>query len=57
MVTDSFFNKQTDLTAAKIKIFQDYIEGYLIKLLMTFEKNAMLKKLNGEHSTTVMVGG
>ena len=37
MVTDSFFDKQTDLTAAKIKIFQDYIEGYLIKLLMTFE--------------------
>ncbi|NOR44257.1 MAG: three-Cys-motif partner protein TcmP [Candidatus Delongbacteria bacterium] len=38
MVTDSFFDKQTGLTAAKIKIFKEYIQGYLPKLLTTFEE-------------------
>lgn len=33
-----FYDKQNDLTAAKIKFYQNYIEGYLIKLLMGFGK-------------------
>lgn len=31
-----FYNKQDDLTAAKIYFYQNYIEKYLIKLLMGF---------------------
>jgi len=33
-----FFEQQSDLTAAKIKIYKDYIESYLPKILMTFDK-------------------
>ena len=38
MPKDDFYSGQTDITAAKIKFYQDYIGGYLIKLLMTFGK-------------------
>lgn len=37
MKKDEFFKKQSNLTTAKIKIFEEYITGYLPKLLMTFE--------------------
>ena len=36
MARDNFFEKQTILTAAKTKIYKDYITGYLPKLLMSF---------------------
>ncbi len=36
MGNDAFFDGQSDLTSAKIKIYKEYIEGYLPKLLMTF---------------------
>jgi len=36
MAKKSFFENQSDLTNAKIKIYKNYIEGYLPKLLMTF---------------------
>lgn len=35
---DKFYQNQKDLTAAKIEFYQNYIEGYLIKLLMGFKK-------------------
>ena len=38
MKTDSFFEEQTGLTAAKIEIYKKYIEGYLPKLLMQFKE-------------------
>ena len=38
MKTDSFFEEQTSLTAAKIEIYKKYIEGYLPKLLMQFKE-------------------
>jgi len=34
--TEHFFDRQTALTEAKTKIYQEYIEGYLPKLLMKF---------------------
>jgi len=34
--TKQFFDRQTALTEAKTKIYQEYIEGYLPKLLMRF---------------------
>ncbi|MFK5891183.1 MAG: three-Cys-motif partner protein TcmP [Flavobacteriaceae bacterium] len=37
MKKDEFFKNQSHLTSAKIKIFEEYIKGYLPKLLMTFE--------------------
>lgn len=37
MKKDKFFNQQSNLTTAKIKIFEEYITGYLPKLLLTFE--------------------
>jgi three-Cys-motif partner protein len=37
-MTKIFFKKQTALTAAKTRIYEEYIKGYLPKLLMTFEK-------------------
>ncbi len=36
MSGNDFFKKQTALTAAKTKIYKEYIEGYLPKLLMTY---------------------
>ena len=36
MTKDKFYEQQTDLTATKIKFYQEYIGGYLIKVLMTF---------------------
>lgn len=36
MPTEDFYSTQTEITAAKIKFYQDYIGGYLIKLLMAF---------------------
>ena len=33
-----YYKRQDDLTAAKIEIYQNYIESYLIKLLMGFGK-------------------
>lgn len=36
MKVNDFFKKQTALTSAKTKIYKDYIEGYLPKLLMSF---------------------
>jgi len=38
MENKEYYNKQDNLTAAKIEFYQDYIEGYLIKLLMGFKK-------------------
>lgn len=38
MTTNGFFDKQTGLTAAKIKIFEKYIQGYLPKLLIQFNE-------------------
>ena len=38
MKNNDFFDKQSDLTNAKIKIYEKYIESYLIKLLMTYDK-------------------
>ena len=38
MRNKEYYNKQDDLTAAKIEFYQDYIEEYLIKLLMGFKK-------------------
>ncbi len=35
-MSDSFYDQQDDLTDAKIEIYKLYIEGYLVKLLMTF---------------------
>jgi three-Cys-motif partner protein len=32
-----FFAKQTNLTTAKIKVFEEYITGYLPKLLLTYK--------------------
>ena len=37
MKKNEFFNQQSNLTTAKIKIFEEYITGYLPKLLLTFE--------------------
>lgn len=34
----NFYDNQDDLTAAKINFYQNYIEGYLIKILMGFGK-------------------
>ncbi|MCD4833863.1 MAG: three-Cys-motif partner protein TcmP [Bacteroidales bacterium] len=34
--TKQFFDRQTALTLAKTKIYKEYIEGYLPKLLMTY---------------------
>lgn len=36
MKKEDFFKSQSQLTTAKIKIYKEYIEGYLPKLLMTF---------------------
>ena len=36
MKNKDFFKKQSYLTSAKIRIFEEYIKGYLPKLLMTF---------------------
>ncbi|MCF6268998.1 MAG: three-Cys-motif partner protein TcmP [Melioribacteraceae bacterium] len=36
MKENSFFQNQSDLTSAKTKIYKNYIEGYLPKLLLTF---------------------
>ena len=36
MKENSFFAKQSALTAAKIQIYKEYLEGYLPKLLMTY---------------------
>jgi len=36
MTTKNFFDKQSDSTAVKIKILQEYFKGYLPKLLLTF---------------------
>ena len=33
---DNFYDKQDNLTQAKITLYKEYIEGYLIKLLMGF---------------------
>ncbi len=33
---DNFYDKQDNLTEAKITLYKKYIEGYLIKLLMSF---------------------
>jgi len=38
MPQEEFFTTQTDITAAKVKFYQDYIGGYLIKVLMAFGK-------------------
>lgn len=38
MKKKEYYNRQDNLTAAKIEFYQDYIEGYLIKLLMGFGK-------------------
>ncbi len=38
MSKEEYYNKQDNLTAAKIDFYQSYIEGYLIKLLMGFGK-------------------
>lgn len=38
MENKKYYHKQNNLTAAKIEFYQDYIEGYLIKLLMGFGK-------------------
>lgn len=35
---NNFYDKQNDLTAVKIEFYKNYIEGYLIKLLMGFGK-------------------
>lgn len=35
-MSKSFYNEQSDITAAKIKIYKEYIEGYLPKILLTF---------------------
>jgi len=37
MSEKDFFNKQSALTSAKTKIYRNYIEGYLPKLLMTYQ--------------------
>ena len=37
MKKDEFFKRQSQLTTAKIKIYKEYIQGYLPKLLMTYE--------------------
>jgi len=36
MTKENFYERQTDLTAAKIRFYREYIGGYLIKVLMTF---------------------
>lgn len=36
MIESNFFKKQSALTSAKTKIYKNYIEGYLPKLLMTY---------------------
>ncbi|HED06140.1 MAG TPA: three-Cys-motif partner protein TcmP [Ignavibacteria bacterium] len=36
MTRESFYERQTALTAAKIEIYRKYLEGYLPKLLMQF---------------------
>lgn len=38
MKNKEYYNRQNNLTAAKIEFYQDYIEGYLIKLLIVFGK-------------------
>jgi len=38
MKNKKYYNKQDDLTAVKIEFYQNYIEVYLIKLLMGFGK-------------------
>ena len=38
MSQDEFYKTQTDVTAAKVKFYKDYIGGYLIKVLMAFRK-------------------
>ncbi|MBU4482443.1 three-Cys-motif partner protein TcmP, partial [Patescibacteria group bacterium] len=38
MKNKEYYKEQNNLTAAKIEFYQDYIEGYLIKLLMGFGK-------------------
>jgi three-Cys-motif partner protein len=38
MENKEYYNKQDNLTAAKIEFYQDYIKGYLPKLLMGFKQ-------------------
>ena len=38
MKQEKYYKKQDSLTTAKIDFYQNYIEGYLIKLLMGFKK-------------------
>ncbi len=60
MKKDEFFKKQSDLTTAKIKIFEEYITGYLPKLLMTFETLIIADLFcgagrNGKHSGSPLI--
>jgi hypothetical protein len=36
MTTKDFFEKQSDLTASKLEIYENYIESYIMTLLMQF---------------------
>lgn len=47
MTKKTFFENQSDLTNVKIKIYEKYIEGYLIKLLMTFDKCLIVDLFSG----------
>ena len=37
-MSEKFYNTQSDITAAKIKIYKEYITGYLPKILQTFDR-------------------
>ncbi len=43
-MSKEFYKKQSDLTAAKIKVYQEYIKGYLPKILQTF-RNCLIADL------------
>ncbi len=60
MKKDSFFEGQSDLTSAKIKIYKEYLEGYLPKLLMPYGKCIIIDLFcgsgkNGNHKGSPLV--
>ncbi|WP_298367597.1 three-Cys-motif partner protein TcmP [uncultured Lutibacter sp.] len=60
MKKNAFFEVQSDLTSAKIKIYEDYLEGYLPKLLMPFGRCIIIDLFcgsgkNGKHKGSPLV--
>lgn len=60
MKKDDFFEGQSHLTSAKIKIYEEYLEGYLPKLLMPYSRCIIIDLFcgsgrNGNHKGSPLV--